>query len=159
MRPDRDLSRLTKIAKVAVATADPPERPIETEQDMSPESTSPIGDHHATARRRRLRDPEYLSEAQRLAPFEALARMVIRFRMDRGLSQEQLADLIGSSYSAISRLESGTHRPNVETLQKLARAFDRQLVIGFTEPLEPTAEQEPIVARVGHRDAALVALP
>ena len=126
---------------------------------MSTDHISPIGDHHATSRRRRLKDPEYLASAREIAPYEALARMVIRFRMEHDLTQEQLAETVGTSHSAISRVESGMHRPNVETLQKLARAFQRQLVIGFADPFEGNAAMEPLNATIAEHDAELVALP
>ena len=40
---------------------------------------------------------------------------------------------MGTSETAISRLESGQHKPSVETLQKLSRALGRKLVIGFED--------------------------
>jgi ribosome-binding protein aMBF1 (putative translation factor) len=126
---------------------------------MATDHSTPVGERHASSRRRRLKDPAYLQVARELAPYEALARMVIRYRMDNGLSQEQLAELVGTTNSAISRLESGNHRPNVETLQKLARAFKRQLVIGFADPIEEGAELEPLQAEVARGHADLVALP
>ena len=44
-----------------------------------------------------------------------------------------LAERMGTSISAISRLESGQHRPNVETLEKLGHAFGEQFVLGFED--------------------------
>src|SRR5437899_806794 len=76
---------------------------------------SPIGSTSRPARRRRAaRSAEYRVEQERLAPYEALARMVIARRIRYGLTQEQLAGRMGTSESAISRLESGQHRPSVE---------------------------------------------
>lgn len=72
-------------------------------------------------------------EVDRLAPFEALARMVIARRIRLGLTQRQLAARMHTSVSAISRLESGQHRPNVETLEKLGRAFGERFVLGFED--------------------------
>ncbi len=104
-----------------------------------------------------MEDPAYAQAARQLAPYEALARIVIRYRMANKLRQEDLAELVGTSPSAISRLERGQHRPSVETLQKLARAFDRQLVIGFADPIaEPLAE--PIQVKVANHKADVVAL-
>ncbi len=40
---------------------------------------------------------------------------------------------MGTSVSAISRLESGQHRPNIETLEKLGQAFGEQFVLGFED--------------------------
>ncbi|NJD28918.1 MAG: helix-turn-helix transcriptional regulator [Chloroflexi bacterium] len=96
---------------------------------------SPIGSTSRSTRRRRAsRSPEYRAEQDRLAPYEALARMVIARRIRYGLTQGQLAHRIGTSISAVSRLESGQHRPNVETLEKLGRAFGERFVFGFEDP-------------------------
>ena len=98
------------------------------------EWVSPIGSTSRTARRRRAaRSAEYRAEQERLAPYEALARMVIARRIRYGLTQDQLADRMGTSVSAISRLESGQHRPNVETLEKLGQAFGERFVFGFED--------------------------
>jgi transcriptional regulator with XRE-family HTH domain len=43
-------------------------------------------------------------------------------RANLGLTQEQLADRMGTSHSAISRIESGQHRTSVATLERLAEA-------------------------------------
>ncbi len=95
-------------------------------------SPSPLGSSALTAGRRRgARSPEYRAEAAHLAPYEQLARLVIEHRIRESLSQSQLAVRLGTSVSAISRLESGRHRPNMETLERLGRAFGGNLVIGF----------------------------
>lgn len=95
---------------------------------------SPIGSTSRAARRRRAaRSAEYRAEQERLAPYEALARMIVARRIRDGLTQEQLAERMGTSVSAISRLESGQHRPNVATLEKLGRAFGERFVLGFED--------------------------
>jgi ribosome-binding protein aMBF1 (putative translation factor) len=99
------------------------------------EWVSPVGTTSRAARRRRAaQSPEYRAEQERLAPYEALARMVIARRIRYELTQEQLADRMGTSESAISRLESGQHRPSVETLEKLGQAFGERIVLGFEDP-------------------------
>ena len=98
------------------------------------EWVSPIGSTSRAARRRRAgRSVEYRAEHDRLGPYEALARMIIVRRIRYGVTQEQLAERMGTSVSAISRLESGQHRPNVETLEKLGQAFGEQFVMGFED--------------------------
>lgn len=93
---------------------------------------SPIGSTANQARtRREARSAEYRAEAARIAPFEQLARLVIERRIRLRMSQEQLAERMQTSISAISRLESGQHRPNVDTLQRLANAFGEHLIVGF----------------------------
>jgi ribosome-binding protein aMBF1 (putative translation factor) len=93
---------------------------------------SPIGSAAGEASRRRGRRSAAYREAQeRLAPYEHLARIVIRRRMDLGLTQEDLASRMGTSYSAISRIESGQHSTSVQTLQRLAAALEMRFVMGF----------------------------
>ncbi len=112
---------------------------------MSKTAQSPIGSTAAEASRRRARSPEYQAEQARLAPYEELARQLIRLRMEAGLSQSQVAGIVGTSHSAISRLESGQHAPTVETLRKLGSAFGKSLVIGFEDEEEKSAERELVV--------------
>jgi ribosome-binding protein aMBF1 (putative translation factor) len=83
------------------------------------------------SRRRAARSSAYRREQRRLAGFEELARIVIRHRTRLGLSQNELAERVGTSHSAISRIESGRHRTSVTTLERLARALDLRLVVGF----------------------------
>jgi transcriptional regulator with XRE-family HTH domain len=55
-------------------------------------------------------------------------------REDRELSQQELADLIGTKQSGISRLEKADYSTwKIETLRKLARAFGVRLRINFDE--------------------------
>jgi transcriptional regulator with XRE-family HTH domain len=58
--------------------------------------------------------------------------------MDHSLSQEALAQRVGTTKSAISRLESGRHAPNLATLDRIASAFGRRVVIGFDVAGPPT---------------------
>lgn len=92
---------------------------------------SPIGSSAADASRRRRRDPEYQAAQERLAPYEEIARFVIMRRAELGLTQEQLAERMGTSHSAISRIESGQHRTSVATLERLAQALEVRFVMGF----------------------------
>ena len=59
--------------------------------------------------------------------------MVIARRSALGLSQKELAARMGTSHSAISRIESGQHATTVETLRRLATALDTRLVVGFSD--------------------------
>jgi ribosome-binding protein aMBF1 (putative translation factor) len=92
---------------------------------------SPVGTTTAQARSRRAHRGDYRAEQERLAPFEELARLVIKHRAALGISQEELAQRVGTSHSAISRIESGRHKTSVDTLQRLAHALEVRLVVGF----------------------------
>lgn len=97
-----------------------------------PRRQSPIGTPVAEARRRRARrSATYRAEQARLAPYEEIARLVIKHRMTLGLTQAALAKRMGTSHSAISRIESGQHRTSVATLQRLAEALELRFVVGF----------------------------
>lgn len=56
-------------------------------------------------------------------------RLGIKYRSARNLSQEDLAEIVHTSGSAISRLESGQHHPSVETLRKAAQALGLRLTL------------------------------
>lgn len=102
---------------------------------MSERWVSPVGTTVAAdQRRRRAESARYRREAERVAPYEALARAIVRLRMEHDLTQAGLARRVRTTGSAIARLESGRHRPNVDTLQKIARAYGGRLVVGFELP-------------------------
>lgn len=104
---------------------------------------SPIGAPVSKARRQRARrSGEYRGAQGRLAPYEVIARFVIKRRAELSLTQEQLAERMGTSHSAISRIESGQHRTSVATLQRLAEALEVRFVMGFESgsPERPVRE-------------------
>jgi ribosome-binding protein aMBF1 (putative translation factor) len=95
---------------------------------------SPIGStHRAASRRRAQRSAAYREELARIAPYEGLARIVIARRQALGLTQQELAERVGTSHSVISRIESGQHSTSVTTLRRLAEAFGTHLVVGFDD--------------------------
>ena len=110
---------------------------------MSRRDPSPIGTPPAEAsRRRRRQDPGYRAARERLAPYGGIAGFVIMRRAELGLTQERLAERMGTSHSAISRIESGQHRSSVATLERLAQALDVRFVMGFeTGPRESPARE------------------
>jgi ribosome-binding protein aMBF1 (putative translation factor) len=105
--------------------------------------TDPIGTTAADAQRGRAeRSRAYRAEEHRLTQFEELARLVIKHRGALGLTQQELAERVGTSHSAISRIESGRHRTSVVTLQRIAHALGVRLVVGFESgpPERPVRE-------------------
>ena len=60
----------------------------------------------------------------------SLVREMLNARSNRGLTQEDVAKLMGTTKSAISRLESaGKHAPSLTTLKKYAHAVGCNLEI------------------------------
>lgn len=95
--------------------------------------------------RESLTDPEFRAEYERLAPYEELARMVIMRRAALGLTQAELAARMGTTASAVSRIESGQHATNAQTLKKLADAFGVRAVLGFESGTAEKPERELVV--------------
>ena len=99
------------------------------------EPISPIGTPVAEDIRRRLaQDAAFRARWEAGAEFREIAWLLIKYRMDFGLSQEQLAQRVGTSATHISRIESGRHKTSLSTLLRIARALDLKLVIGFERP-------------------------
>ena len=93
---------------------------------------SPIGSTAEDAARRRAKQsPTYRRQQSDRADFRELAWLLIKYRMDKGLSQQELAELVGTSHSQISRIESGRHRTNFDSLLRMAHALDLKVVVGF----------------------------
>ena len=61
--------------------------------------------------------------------FAEIADQVIAQRRARSLSQAELAELCGTTQSAIARLESGGRPPRIDTLLRIATALDCNLVV------------------------------
>ncbi len=93
---------------------------------------TPVGSTAEEASARRAaRSPEYRAQQADREGFREIAWLLIKYRMDKGLSQEKLAELVGTSNSQISRIESGRHRTNLDTLTRIAHALDLRMVLGF----------------------------
>ena len=72
---------------------------------------------------------ERLAHAEEGWLFAQIADQVSERRRQLGLSQVQLAELCGTTQSAIARLESGGRPPRIDTLQRIANALDCDLAV------------------------------
>jgi transcriptional regulator with XRE-family HTH domain len=61
--------------------------------------------------------------------FAQVADQVAEQRRGHGLSQKELAELTGTTQSAIARLESGGRPPRIDTLLGIAEALDCDLTV------------------------------
>ena len=59
---------------------------------------------------------------------EKIGRVVERLRLEKGWMQAQLAEMIGSSQSAIHRIEKGGQNISLEFIKKLSRALGGQIL-------------------------------
>jgi predicted transcriptional regulator len=69
-----------------------------------------------------LADPKVRREYEALAPEFEISAELLRARLRAGLSQAELAERMGTSQSAIARLESGQTLPSTKTLLRFAQA-------------------------------------
>lgn len=72
--------------------------------------------------------------------FASIAQEVAARRSERNLSQRELAERVGTTQSAIARLESGGRPPRIDTLLRIADALGCDLHIELLPRLEPTEE-------------------
>jgi predicted transcriptional regulator len=61
--------------------------------------------------------------------FAQIAERVAERRAAMGLSQRELAELCGTTQSAIARLERGGRPPRIDTLLRIAEALQCDLVV------------------------------
>jgi predicted transcriptional regulator len=61
--------------------------------------------------------------------FAKIADRVAEQRLAKGLSQRELAELVGTTQSAIARLERGGRPPRIDTLLRIAEALECELVV------------------------------
>ena len=92
-----------------------------------------------TIERLRERAEEGPDEQEFASHYEAIAAQVAEQRMRRQLSQKELAELCGTTQSAIARLESGGRAPRIDTLLRIANALDCELEV----ELRPRTKTKP----------------
>ncbi len=74
------------------------------------------------------------NEYQSLAPAYALRKKLIALRQQAGLTQEQIAEVLHTKKSNISRLENANsvNSPKLSTIEKYANAVGYDIEIKFT---------------------------
>lgn len=78
-----------------------------------------------------MADPEFRSEYKAQEDEFTLAAALIDARMMASMTQEQVADAMGTTQAAIARMESGKTPPSTRTLRRFAKATGTKLRISF----------------------------
>lgn len=95
---------------------------------------------------RLLADPETRAEYEALAPEFELARELIEARTRARMTQDEVAQRMGTTQSVVARLESGKQPPSLRTVQRYAEAVGGRMVLRI-EPQAPmgarTARSQP----------------
>jgi predicted transcriptional regulator len=76
-----------------------------------------------------MKDPQIRAHYEIQAPEFAIARVLIEARTRVGLTQEEIATRMGTTQSAVARLESGRSLPSIKSLYRYARATGTTPVI------------------------------
>ena len=78
-------------------------------------------------KKKALKDPELKEAYDALESEYRLASSLIRARIEKKLTQQQLADIAGVTQNTITRLESGTTNPTIGTLTRVASALGKEI--------------------------------
>jgi len=76
-----------------------------------------------------LKNKEVQNELEKNEAEYKIIEEIITARIEKKLTQKNLAELIGTRQSNISRLESGNYNPTLDFLQKIASAMDKKLEV------------------------------
>lgn len=80
-----------------------------------------------------LTDPKVKKEYDKLAPRYTVISELIAARINKGMTQKDIAERIGTKQSAIARLESGNTNPSLEFVQKVAQVMGYKLNIHLSK--------------------------
>lgn len=83
----------------------------------------------ADLKKRLMNDPEFRAEYEKADAEFALIEALVRARTAAKLSQAELAKRIGTTQSAIARLEGGGVSPSLSTLRRYAEATGTKLQV------------------------------
>ena len=76
-----------------------------------------------------LKNEEVQNELKKNETEYKIIEEIITARKEKNLTQKELAELIGTRQSNISRLESGNYNPSLEFLNKVAHAVGKKLEV------------------------------
>jgi transcriptional regulator with XRE-family HTH domain len=92
---------------------------------------APIVDYE-NWRDQQMQDAEFLAELEKLDPGYQVARLRIKL----GLTQAQLAEIVGTKQPSIARLENGEGSPSLSFLEKVARALGAEVKVSLIPKIQ-----------------------
>ena len=78
-----------------------------------------------------MSNKEFKKEYDALEPEFQIIKAMMKARNEKGITQKELSSITGITQADISKLENGTANPSVKTLQRLANALGKNLIIQF----------------------------
>ncbi|CDZ48470.1 helix-turn-helix domain-containing protein [Neorhizobium galegae] len=91
----------------------------------------------ADLKKRLMSNPEFREEYEKADAEFRLVEELVRARTKANLSQAELANKIGTTQSAIARLEGGGVSPSLSTLRRYAEATGSKLEINLVPTENP----------------------
>ncbi|MFW9595044.1 MAG: helix-turn-helix domain-containing protein [Macromonas sp.] len=76
-----------------------------------------------------LQNPEFKAEYDALASEFDMARELVAARNKAGLTQSDVAQRMGTTQSAVARMEGGSRLPSIRTVQRYAKAVGCRAVV------------------------------
>jgi ribosome-binding protein aMBF1 (putative translation factor) len=83
------------------------------------------------ALREELKDPGFKAAWEAFDLEHQVADLLVKLRAESGLSQEELARRVGTTQSAIARMESGDGAPFLQSPAKIAKACGKRLELSI----------------------------
>jgi DNA-binding XRE family transcriptional regulator len=90
-----------------------------------------MGKKLSVLKRELMNDVEFKKEYESLEQEFKFAGRMIEARLQARLSQEQVANRMGTTQSVVARIESGRPLPSLRTLMRYATAVGRKLEIAL----------------------------
>ena len=78
-----------------------------------------------------MREGDLAQEVKKLEPEFDIINQIIMARIEQNLTQQDLANKIGTRQGNISRLEKGKANPSLQFLKKVAQGLGKELSITF----------------------------
>lgn len=79
----------------------------------------------------KLKDPVWREGYEKVRQENEPLRAILRARVEKGMTQAQIAKRMGTTQSSIARVEAGKSHPTIPFMQRLAEALDMRLEIKF----------------------------
>lgn len=76
-----------------------------------------------------MQDDEFKNEYEKLQPRYEIISQIIETRKAQNMTQAELAKLVGTQKSNISRLESGNYNPSLDFLIRVANSLGKNIKI------------------------------
>ena len=100
-----------------------------------------------------MKNPAFVAEYNALDDQFAMASAFIKARSNANMTQEEVAQAMGTTQAVVARLESGRAKPSTRTLERFAKATGTRLRISF-EPDEQRSRTAAASARRASKRSA-----